>query len=235
MTKAIRITGTLLKHAHTVVDVFNYFSMSTIAVGAALALAGGLTYLERNYDILDTLRAFKNINSGNMLTIVRSRGKEFTTADLWYETMSRVPHDKTALINAETGQEYTFAEVEEYSNKVANWALTVGVKSRDVVALFMENRPEYIMVWLGLCKVGAVVALINSNNKKNTLLHALKVGNCSRLIYGIELESVVADVSNDLKHLSVFVSTSGVVVRTSQGIPVGKSMDDGFQWLCKSD
>ena len=62
-----------------------------------------------------------------------------TTADLWYETMSRVPHDKTALINAETGQEYTFAEVEEYSNKVANWALTVGVKSRDVVALFMEK------------------------------------------------------------------------------------------------
>eukprot|EP00944_MAST-04C_sp_MAST-4C-sp1_P009772 g9772.t1 len=201
--------------------------MSTIAVGAALALAGGLTYLERNYDILDTLRAFKNINSGNMLTIVRSRGKEFTTADLWYETMSRVPHDKTALINAETGQEYTFAEVEEYSNKVANWALTVGVKSRDVVALFMENRPEYIMVWLGLCKIGAVIALINSNNKKNTLLHALKVGNCSRLIYGIELESVVADVSNDLKHLSVFVSTSGVAMPTGQSIPVGKSMDDG--------
>ena len=56
-----------------------------------------------------------------MLKIVGNRGKEFTQADLWYETLTRVPGDKVALINAETGQSYTFAEVEMYSNKIANW------------------------------------------------------------------------------------------------------------------
>ena len=179
--------------------------MSTLAIGTAIAIAGGLTYLEKNYQVTKNLKILQNIQSGVMLKIVKNRGKEFTQADLWYETLSRVPGDKIALINAETGKTFTFAEVEAYSNKVANWALSVGIKNRDVVALFMENRPEYVMTWIGLCKIGAIIAMINSNNKKKTLLHALSTGNCSRMIYGAELESVVLDVYDELSDMPLFV------------------------------
>jgi acyl-CoA synthetase (AMP-forming)/AMP-acid ligase II len=163
-----------------------------------------------------------------MLKIVRNRGKEFTQADLWYETLTRVPGDKVALINAETGQSYTFAEVEIYSNKIANWAVSAGMKNRDVVALFMENRPEYIMTWIGLCKVGVIVAMINSNNKKNTLLHALQTGNCNKMIYGAELEDVVLDVYKDLNNMPIFVSYSGSTSasKSSNSSSIGQSLDD---------
>ena len=37
------------------------------------------------------------------------------------------------------------------------------VAKGEVVALLMENRPEYLMAWLGLVKTGAVAALINTH------------------------------------------------------------------------
>ena len=65
------------------------------------------------------------------------------------------------------------------------------------------------MTWIGLCKVGVIVAMINSNNKKKTLLHALQTGNCNKMIYGAELEDVVLDVYKDLNNMPIFVSYSG--------------------------
>lgn len=44
-------------------------------------------------------------------------------------------------------------QVSQYSNKVANYFLHQGYKKGDIVAIFMENRPEYMCIWLGLSKV----------------------------------------------------------------------------------
>jgi solute carrier family 27 (fatty acid transporter), member 1/4 len=57
----------------------------------------------------------------------------------------------------------------------------------DVVALFMENRPQYVCIWLGLSKIGVITALINTNIKKEALLHSIKVSKAKALIYGSEL------------------------------------------------
>ena len=38
-----------------------------------------------------------------------------------------------------------------------------GLKFDDCIALLMENRPEYIIWWLGLTKIGVRIALINTN------------------------------------------------------------------------
>ena len=41
-------------------------------------------------------------------------------------------------------EKFTFAQIEAYSNQIANWAIqTAKMKPRDV-ALFMENRPELL-------------------------------------------------------------------------------------------
>jgi fatty-acyl-CoA synthase len=46
---------------------------------------------------------------------------------------------------------------------VANWALSAGLKEKDVVALMMDNRPEFIFMWLGMAKIGVLTSLINTN------------------------------------------------------------------------
>jgi acyl-CoA synthetase (AMP-forming)/AMP-acid ligase II len=66
------------------------------------------------------------------------------------------------------------------------------------VALFMENRPEFIITWLGLTKAGVVIALINSNNKMKPLLHAINIAHCVAVIFGTELTPNVAGVLPEL-------------------------------------
>jgi solute carrier family 27 (fatty acid transporter), member 1/4 len=177
---------------------------STSTLAGLLAL-GGITYFGQKYEILDNLKMLRNAYSANLITIARKR-ENMTVADVWDLTMQSIDWNKIGLINAESGATYTFGEIEKFSNQVANWAIqTAKLKPRDVCALFMENRPEYIMIWLGLTKAGVVVALINSNNKKKTLLHALKTGQCTSMIYGAELENVVADIANDV-NMPLYVS-----------------------------
>jgi len=50
----------------------------------------------------------------------------------------------------------------------------------------MENRPEFVCIWLGLAKLGVITPLINYNLRLNTLVHSVKVGNCQALIFSSE-------------------------------------------------
>ena len=96
---------------------------------------------------------------------------------------------KTLFINATNDEEWTRQRVEEYSNRVANYFLQRGFKKGDTVAFFMPNRPEYIITWFGLAKIGVIPALVNFNLRKKPLLHTIKVVKCKAIIYGLELES----------------------------------------------
>jgi solute carrier family 27 fatty acid transporter 1/4 len=44
-------------------------------------------------------------------------------------------------------------KVEEASNRIGNYFSQHGLKKGNVVPLFMENRIEVIITWLGLSKV----------------------------------------------------------------------------------
>lgn len=62
-----------------------------------------------------------------------------------------------------------------------------GYKKGDAVALFLENRPEFVGIWLGLSKLGVITPLINTNLRKNSLLHSINVAKCQAFIYSAEL------------------------------------------------
>lgn len=80
-------------------------------------------------------------------------------------------------------------KVDLYGNKIANlFADRFGLKKGDCVALFMENRPEYIAIWYGLSKLGVITALINTNLKSKVLLHSIEVAKPKLVIYDEELE-----------------------------------------------
>lgn len=78
-------------------------------------------------------------------------------------------------------------QVEAYSNQVANFFLAQGLQKGDSVALMLENRPEFVCLWLGLSKLGVITALINHNLRQNSLLHCVNIANVSAFIYGVEV------------------------------------------------
>lgn len=54
---------------------------------------------------------------------------------------------KVMYINATDDSKWTYQDVEEYSNRVANYFLAQGYVKGDTVALLMNNRPEYVATW----------------------------------------------------------------------------------------
>lgn len=98
------------------------------------------------------------------------------------------------------GEKWTYQQVEEFSNRVANYFAAQGFQKGDEVALFMENRPEYACIWLGLSMIGVIPALINTNLRLDSLAHSINVIECKALIYGTELSSAVKDVVPLLKN-----------------------------------
>ena len=53
----------------------------------------------------------------------------------------------------------SYAELNARANRYAHWALSLGLKQGDPVALFMENRPDFLCAWLGLFKAGLCAAI----------------------------------------------------------------------------
>ena len=89
------------------------------------------------------------------------------------------------------GQLTTYSEMDVLANKVANWALGLGLQTGDAVALFMENRPEYVSVWYGLAKIGVVVGLINHNLTDKALAHCVNIADAKLIITGAEQDEAV--------------------------------------------
>ncbi|XP_041281105.1 long-chain fatty acid transport protein 1-like, partial [Onychostruthus taczanowskii] len=81
---------------------------------------------------------------------------------LFQAVARRVPA-KAALVDAASGAVWTFAHLERVSNAVAHLCRELGLRSGDVVAVFMESRPEFVALWLGLAKAGVEAALLSSH------------------------------------------------------------------------
>jgi fatty-acyl-CoA synthase len=60
-------------------------------------------------------------------------------------------------------------------NKYARWGRHQGLKAGDTVCLMMPNCAEYMAIWLGLTRIGAVVALVNNNLAGDALIHSINI------------------------------------------------------------
>lgn len=67
----------------------------------------------------------------------------------------------------------TYRELAERSNQYSRWAKAHGLGQGDVVCLLMPNCPEYMAIWLGITRVGGVVALLNTHLAGPSLSHCI--------------------------------------------------------------
>ncbi|KAK3822743.1 MAG: hypothetical protein J3Q66DRAFT_377241 [Benniella sp.] len=120
------------------------------------------------------------------------------------ESYNRHPN-KEALVFE--GKSYTFADIQRESNRVAHWLLSKGVKRGDIVSLMMLNRPEFLFCWLGINKVGATGAFINTNLTGKPLTHSLKTATASMLILDSDLIQPIGDVLDEVLQMGYKIYT----------------------------
>ncbi len=156
---------------------------------------------------------------GSMRRLLRRVGKlkadsPNTVADI-IERWARERPDNVAIYFED--KRYTYGEYDGAANRYARWAQAQGLKRGDVVALLMENRPEYLFAWTGLVKIGVVAALINANLKEKALAHSIAVAEAKHLILGAEVADNFATCLDDLA-APIKVWTTGGAVQGSEDL-----------------
>ncbi|GCB83236.1 hypothetical protein scyTo_0023655, partial [Scyliorhinus torazame] len=131
------------------------------------------------------------------LAVWRNQREDNTIPKIFQETVQRHP-DKVALIYEGVDQKWTFRELDEYSNAVGNFLREQGYGPGDVIALFMESRPEFVGLWLGMAKVGVEGALLNFNLRLDALTHCLSVSGAKAIIFGAEMSDALLEVNGIL-------------------------------------
>jgi fatty-acyl-CoA synthase len=106
-------------------------------------------------------------------------------ADVVEDWANKQP-EHPALISASGSISYR--ELAGRVNRYARWALSVGINPGDRVCLIMPTKPDYIAAWLGISRVGGIVALINTNLVGQSLAHCVNIVGADHIIIEHELE-----------------------------------------------
>ena len=160
--------------------------------------------------------------------------KMFTDIEKYTKTNATIPSffrdvvakhpNKTAILFED--QKWTFCDLDSYSNRVASVLMANGFKHGDCIALFMTNCPQYIGIFIGACKIGVEVALINCNLRDKGLLHCITIAKCSGILYDSSLEDAFGTVSDQLDDQ---LQTMCFCCVGASSLNIGRSFDSEVQ------
>ena len=126
----------------------------------------------------------------------RCAAEKTTITDLFVHTVAK-HKNKPAILYED--QVWTFQDLEDYSNSVANYFRNEGYGYGDTIAIVLENSPEYVGLWLGMAKIGVHAALINTNLRGDALLHCVTVSDARAIVYGKQFSEAVAAIASSLE------------------------------------
>ena len=79
----------------------------------------------------------------------------------WSARRRSLSPDRVGLVDADTGSEYTYAELDRRANRTARLCRAHGVEQGDRVAVLSRNRPELVDLFFATGKLGAVLAPVS--------------------------------------------------------------------------
>jgi citronellyl-CoA synthetase len=92
----------------------------------------------------------------------------------------------------------TYREYNVAVNRWANFFISKGMKKGDVACICLENRPELLIIYSAMAKVGAVNSMINTNLRQDSFKHCLALHPARVYIIGEEVIDAFEEVSGDL-------------------------------------
>ena len=81
--------------------------------------------------------------------------------------------DKDALIYPELGLRWSFRELEEMARTCARGLASLEIRKGERVALWSTNLPEWVVLFFGLAKIGAVMVTVNTLLRKHEVEYLL--------------------------------------------------------------
>lgn len=114
----------------------------------------------------------------------------------------RLADDKVAIIDAVHNKKISYYELERYSNRIANWLISLGIKKEKRIAICGYNSINYISLFFALCKIGAIAVLINRKSPDEKIEYILKDSRSTAIFSDRDLSTDIPIIN--LKRFEVF-------------------------------
>jgi 3-oxocholest-4-en-26-oate---CoA ligase len=158
--------------------------------------------------------------------------KTFNLGDL-FETIADAVPDRLALIT--NTHEFTYAELDERINRLANHLLSVGIQPGDHVAVHAANCHEWMDAFFACFKVRAVPINVNYRYVATELRYVYDNANVAYAIVGAEYTAIVEVIRPDLPQLRGMLSLGAeydaALAAASPARPTMQRSDDDLYLL----
>lgn len=157
-------------------------TQSTLLTCSVPIAAGGLAlaaYLDGKYQLKRDATALYRLTRNRKIFEKSAKEKKIS---IWYPVADACRKYPNNLAIWSRDGCYTFAEFHDRTMQWAHWFIEQGIQPRELVAMYMRNRPEFMMIWMALLCIGAAPAFINNNLEDKALIHCLSVCDSKLLI-----------------------------------------------------
>ena len=115
-----------------------------------------------------------------------------------FEVRSRITWRDYSLMEPEAGQpfrrEITWGVFDEKANMFANLLFTRGIKKGDKVAILLMNSIEWLPIYFGILKTGAVAVPLNYRYTAEEIKYCLSKSDSSMLVFGPEFIGRIEEI-----------------------------------------
>ncbi len=101
--------------------------------------------------------------------------------------------------------EITWGDFEKKSNRFANFLLTRGIKKGHKVAVLLMNCLEWLPIYFGILKTGALAVPMNYRYASDEIKYCLDLSDSSVLIFGPEFTGRVEQICGRVKNLNMML------------------------------
>lgn len=115
-----------------------------------------------------------------------------------YELIESNPHDVGR-------KEMTWSEFDRKANRFANLLLTRGVGKGDKIAILMMNCIDWLPVYFGILKTGALAVPLNFRYTAEEIKYCLKKADCSGLVFGSEFVGRMESICDAIPNVRVLL------------------------------
>ena len=129
--------------------------------------------------------------------------KKLSLLNFFDNNVKKRPNDIAFIFE---GDEITWKEADEQTNKYAGFLKSQNINKGDCFAILMDNSPDFLMLLLASFRVGSLAALINTTVSGEGLKHVIGISDVKLIAAGashLEKLSTALDDS-DLKNIPIF-------------------------------
>lgn len=125
------------------------------------------------------------------------------------ENQSHLTWREYALIEANPNEAYrkeiTWSEFNKKANRFANLLLTRGVKKGDKVAILLMNCIEWLPIYFGILKTGALAVPLNYRYAADEIKYCLDLSDSDFIVFGPEFIGRVEQICSQVKRIKTWL------------------------------